>query len=304
MRTLGMGLRHGYAGEMTDRVPRNTRADDLYAAVHAELTTRLSKLRSQPRLDAVVEASRAAVLVSVPRLRSVHARLTRNSTGDGRGASRARWAARDTATVFALLLGLLAAGLVLPSPRNGRPALGVDEAAMWVGLSAIASASIFWLLERGRLTSFLLGAHTRGAARLYVVFGVVWTVVLAYLMGNWDEVDRYEPARATLGIVLLSAAVVGIAALAVVARRRDRVALPDPVTAAKDEWGHSEADADPLRKWWAALPSKLTPAERRAADRSYGTTIDVLERERVLRARDARRLRRKNPAAVWRGDAG
>ncbi|NUJ87856.1 hypothetical protein HOW07_07535 [Plantibacter sp. MCCC 1A11337] len=289
---------------MTDRVLRNSDPGDLDADVRAELTTRLSELRGRQRLDAVVEASRAAVLAAVPRLRSAQARLARDSGGDGRRASRTRWGARDTATVVALLLGLLAAGLVLPSPRNGRPALGVDEAAMWVGLCAIVSAVIFGLLERGRLTSFLLGAHTRGAARLYVVVGVVWTVVFAYVVVSWDEVDRYEPARAMTGLVLLGIAVAGIAALAVVARRRDRVALADPITAAKDEWGRSPGDVDPLRQWWAALPSTLTPTERRAADRSYGVTLEVLEGEKMVRARDARRLRCKNPAAVWRGDAG
>lgn len=277
---------------------------DLNADVSAHLRTRLSDLRGHRRLDAVVEAARTAVLVAVPRLRGVQESLVQNNRGDERGAPRARWGARDTATVFALLLGLLAAGLVLPSPRNGRPALSVDDAALWVGLSAIASLAIFSLLERGRLTTFLLGAHTRGAARLYVAFGIVWTVIFAYVVGNWDQVNRFEPERAMGGLVLLGAAVAGIAALAVVARRRDRVALADPLTAAKDEWGRSAADIDPLQEWWTALPRTLTPAERRAADRSYAVTIDVLEREGILRSRDARRLRRKNPSAVWRGDAG
>lgn len=277
---------------------------DLTTDVAAELTARIPELRSRKRLDAVVDASRAALLVTVPRLRGEHDRVLRRSAESPTRSSRPTWGMRDTVTVVALLLGLLVAGLVLPSPRNGRPALGVDTAALWVGLSAIAAFAIFAALERGRRDTLLLGAHTRGAWRLFVVLAVVWAVVFAYVALNWDDVDRFEPQLPIAGLVLLGLSVVGMVGLAVVARRRDRAALLDPAVAAKDEWGVSAGDGDPVDEWWAALPTKLAPAERAAADRSYATTIDVLEREDIIRAGDARRLRRKNPSVVWRGDAG
>ncbi|RKT35940.1 hypothetical protein DEU34_0446 [Microbacterium sp. AG1240] len=277
---------------------------DLTTGVGAELKNRIPELRSRKRLDAVVEASRAAVLVAVPRLRGEHDNVVRRADATPARPSRPTWGIRDTVTVVALLLGLLAAGLVLPSPRNGRPALGVDTAALWVGLCAVAAFAIFVALERGRRDTLLLGAHTRGAWRLYIVLAVVWAAVFVYMSLNWDDVDRFEPQLPIAGLVLLGLSVVGMAGLAVVARRRDRIALLDPAVAAKDEWGVSVGDGDPVDEWWASLPTKLAAAERSVADRSYGTTIDVLEREGIIRAGDARRLRRKNPSVVWRGDAG
>lgn len=277
---------------------------DLTTDVGADLAARLPELRTRKRLDAVVEAARAALLVAVPRLRGEYDSLARRRGATTPVSSSPTWGTRDTVTVVALLLSLLAAGLVLPSPRNGRPALGVDNAALWVGLSAIAAFALFAALERGRRDTLLLGAHTRGAWRLFLVVAVVWAGVFAYMLASWDDVDRFEPQLPTVGLVLLAVSVVGIAGLAVIARRRDRVALLDPAVAAKDEWGVSAADADPVVEWWTALPTKLAPAERSVADRSYGTTIDVLEREGIIRAGDARRLRRKNPSVVWRGDAG
>lgn len=125
------------------------------------------------------------------------------------------------------------------------------------------------------------------------------------MLTNWTE--QVAPGNATipvLGVILLSGSIVGVSALALVARRRDRAARTDPAVAAKDEWGRGAADVDPVEQWWTELPNKLSPAERGAADRSYGVAIDVLERERIIRPADARRLRRKKPPVVWRGDAG
>lgn len=277
---------------------------DLTTGVGAALKDRIPELRRRKRLDAVVEASRAAFLVAVPRLRGEYDNVVRRSGETPARPSRATWGMRDTVTVVALLLGLLVAGLVLPSPRNGRPALGVDTAALWVGLCAVAAFAIFAALERGRRDTLLLGAHTRGAWRLYIVLAVVWAAVLVYMLASWDDVDRFEPQLPIAGVVLLGLSVAGMAALAVVARRRDHAALLDPAVAAKDEWGVSAGEGDPADEWWASLPTRLAPAERSVADRSYGTTIDVLEREGIIRAGDARRLRRKNPSVVWRGDAG
>lgn len=271
--------------------------------VVAELKDRIPDLRRRTRLDAVVEASRAALLVAVPRLRGDYDSVVRRAGAAPARPSRPTWGVRDTVTVVALLLGLLVAGLVLPSPRNGRPALGVDTAALWVGLCAVAAFAIFVALERGRRDTLLLGAHTRGAWRLFVVLAVVWAAVFVYMVLNGDDVDRFEPQAPIAGFVLLGLSVVGMAGLAIVARRRDRVALLDPAVAAKDEWGVSAGD-DPIDEWWASLPTKLAPAERSVADRSYGTAIEVLEREGIIRGGDARRLRRKNPSVVWRGDAG
>lgn len=272
--------------------------------VVAELKDRIPDLRRRTRLDAVVEASRAALLVAVPRLRGDYDSVVRRASAAPARPSRPTWGVRDTVTVVALLLGLLVAGLVLPSPRNGRPALGVDTAALWVGLCAVAAFAIFVALERGRRDTLLLGAHTRGAWRLFVVLAVVWAAVFVYMVLNGDDVDRFEPQAPIAGFVLLGLSVVGMAGLAIVARRRDRVALLDPAVAAKDEWGVSAGDDDPIDEWWASLPTKLAPAERSVADRSYGTAIEVLEREGIIRGGDARRLRRKNPSVVWRGDAG
>ncbi|WP_133241761.1 hypothetical protein [Microbacterium sp. Gd 4-13] len=272
--------------------------------VVAELKDRIPDLRRRTRLDAVVEASRAALLVAVPRLRGDYDSVVRRAGAAPARPSRPTWGVRDTVTVVALLLGLLVAGLVLPSPRNGRPALGVDAAALWVGLCAVAAFAIFVALERGRRDTLLLGAHTRGAWRLFVVLAVVWAAVFVYMVLNGDDVDRFEPQAPIAGFVLLGLSVVGMAGLAIVARRRDRVALLDPAVAAKDEWGVSAGGDDPIDEWWASLPTKLAPAERSVADRSYGTAIEVLEREGIIRGGDARRLRRKNPSVVWRGDAG
>ncbi|WP_203582275.1 hypothetical protein [Microbacterium hibisci] len=276
---------------------------DLTADIGAELRTRLPDLRSHKKLDAVVAASRAAVLVAVPRLRGEHDAVVARR-GPARPGRPSLWTPREVLALAALLTGFIAAALVLPSPRNGRPALGVDNAALWVGVLAAATLIVFALLEPGRRDSLLFGAHTRNAPKMYIFLAVLWALVFAYMLANWDDVDRWEPALPTTGLVLLGASIVGIAVLAVVARRHDKAALAEPDVAAKDDWGRSAKDADPVEEWWVALPAKLSPAERGAADRSYRAALDVLEREQLIRPADGKRLRRKNPPVVWRGDAG
>ena len=60
---------------------------------------------------------------------------------------------------------------------------------------------------------------------------------------------------------------------------------------------------DPVDDWWATMALALSPAERGAGDTSYRIALEVLVEERVIRERDARRLRRKKPPVVWAGDA-
>lgn len=275
---------------------------DLGSEVDTELMSQLSELRTRKKLDAVVEAARAAVVVAVPRLRSQYTALSERH-GAASPQRPSLWSARSVITVSAFLLGVVAAGIALPSPRDGRPALGVDDASIWVGVLAAVTVLVSALLESGRRDCPMMGAHTRNAPRLYLFLAILWTLVLAYMIGNWDDVNSFEPELPITGLVLLGCAIIGIAVLAVIARRHDRVALSDPAVAAKDEWGVIAGD-DSVGEWWAKLPSALSPVERGAANRSYAVTIDVLERERVIRPRDARRLRRKNPSVVWRGDAG
>lgn len=251
-----------------------------------------------------MEAARLGVVVAVPRLRA-----ELDAIASQRGAAPATphtsWRSpREIVFISGFLLAIISPALVLPSPRNGRPALGVDTAALWVGVVAAVAIIIFATLEPRRRDSIFIGAHTRNAPRLYLFFAVLWAAVFAYILGNWGEVNRFEPQLPTTGLVLLGLSVVGMAVLWFLARRRDRASREDPAVAAKDEWGKTDAEADPVTQWWTAMPLRLSPAERGAADRSYRVVIDVLESEGIIRPADARRLGNRKPPQVWRGEAG
>lgn len=250
----------------------------------------------------MVDAARVGALIAVPRLRG-ELDLVLFRRDPSRHDARPGWTWRDAVVVAGLLVSLLAAGVMLPSPRNGRTALPVDDALAWSALCAAGGLLVFVSAERARRGSRLLGAHTRTAAKLFVIVSIVWTLVLAYVLAHAGDLDGGALPPPAVWMLLLAVAIAGMATLAIVAHRRDRIALTDPAVAARDERGIAPTDVDPLIEWWARFPKKLSPAERGAADASYATTIDLLERERVIRGRDARRLRRKKPPVVWAGAA-
>lgn len=274
---------------MTPSEPPRSAADPV--------SSQLAQLRAMPPLAAVVTAARVAAAAAVPRLRG------EMPAGGLDSPSRAprRWDGRDVVGVGALLTAMCAAALVLPSPRGGGPALTAEGGLLWTGLCAAVSALSFALLERRRVDMYTLGAQTRTAPRLYVFFSVLWAIVLVWCVTQGAL--RFPDWPQTSGAVLLVAALVTLVSLAVVARRRDRTARTDPRVAAKDAWGRTRDDVDPVTEWWTRFPDRLTAGEREVARGSFERTLEVLVGERIIRPGVARRLRRKGPRAVWAGDA-
>jgi hypothetical protein len=271
---------------------------DLESTVRAEIDRRSTELAGVKRLDAVVEASRQALLAAVPRMTASldsatanRAELPLRPAGPRRG--------HTTLVVLVAIFGALVPAMVLPSPRNGRPALDVDQGAIWVGVWAVAAFVCSVVISRDQLASKYLNPRGRGS-RLFIAFAVIWALTLVYILFNWDDVDRYEPLVPIIGMVMLVLSIVGVLVLWVRARRVER------------EYWAGVADAggvdpavwvDPVAEWWANVARQLSPAERGAGDKSYELTLTVLEERGIIRAQDARRLRRKNPPVVWAGDA-
>lgn len=271
---------------------------DLESAVRAEIDRRSGELAGQKRLVAVVDAARQALLVTVPRLQPGLAAATeRQAQLPPRPADTSR--GHTTLAVFALLFGAFAPAMVLPSPRTGRTVIDIDQGAIWTGIWAVASLVCFTLLARRQLTSKYLNPRVKGS-RIFLVFAVIWIVTLVYIFFNWDEVDMWEPFLPILGTVMLVLAIIGMFVLWVRARRVEKrywaelaeSGGPDPA-----------AIGDPVAEWWGGVASQLTPAERTAGDQSYSVALRALEERGIIRARDAARLRRKNPPVVWAGDA-
>jgi len=272
---------------------------DLEGGVRADIGRRSPELERMKPLGAVVDASRGAFVVAVPRLkgeldRAEGARAALPQLKDAGGLPR--W--REVVLVVAFLVGVVAVSFILPSPRNGRVAIDVDAGALWVGVLAVVSLVGLVSQERTRPRSKYFGSRTRNGFRMYLFLAVLWAVALAFIVINWDEVDDYEPWGPIAGVCLLAAAILGAIALAVYARRADRDALGSP------EFIHAtEPVVDPVEQWWAGVALKLSPAERGSADKSYDVVLTVLEEKRIIRPQDARRLRRKKPPVVWAGDA-
>ncbi|GEM_PF-5820843 len=271
---------------------------DLESTVRAEIDRRSSELTKAKRLDAVVEASRQSLLAVVPRLEpGLAAATAKRAELPPRPADTSR--GHVTLVVFAMLFGLFAPAMVLPSPRNGRPAIDVDQGALWVGIWAVASLVCFAVLSRRQLTSKYLNPRVKGS-RIFIVFAVIWILTLVYILFNWDEVDMWEPFLPILGTVLLVLSIIGIIVLWVRAKGVEKRYWAEVAAAG----GVDQAAAgDPVAEWWADVPRQLTPAERNDGDNSYGITLRVLEEQGIIRAQDAARLRRKNPPVVWAGDA-
>lgn len=265
------------------------------ADVRAELRDRLGALRRVKRADAVVEAARAAVLAVVPRLRAgLESATRRRAELPPREPTVSR--THDVMTVTAILLGILSPAMVLPS-RNGDGAFDVGDGAIWAG--GFAAASLIWLVivDSDRVNSKYLGARSGNARRLYVFFAILWAFVFVSMIVQWDETNRYEQEVPIFALVLLAVSSLGALVLAWRSRRADRAHLA----------AHGEEDEpdrlDPVDDWWATMARTLSPAERGAGDTSYRIALEVLVEERVIRERDARRLRRKKPPVVWAGDA-
>ncbi|MFD4959690.1 hypothetical protein [Microbacterium sp. NPDC058389] len=271
---------------------------DLESTVRAEIDRRSPELTKAKRLDAVVDASRQALLAVVPRLQpGLAAATARQAELPPRPADTSR--GHVTLVVFALLFGAFAPAMVLPSPRNGRPVIDVDQGALWVGIWAVASLVCFALLSRRQLTSKYLNPRVKGS-RIFIVFAVIWIVTLVYILFNWDEVDMWEPFLPILGTVMLVLSIVGMIVLWVRAKGVEKRYWAEVAAAGGVD---PAAEGDPVAEWWAGVAAQLTPAERGAGDTSYGVTLRALEERGIIRAQDAARLRRKNPPVVWAGDA-
>ena len=271
---------------------------DLEDGVRADVGRRSAALERMKPLGAVVDASRGAFVVAVPRLRGELDRAeAHRSEMPQRGADPVpRW--REVVLIVAFVLGIVAVSFILPSPRNGRVAVDVDAGALWVGLFAAVSVAGLVSQERARPRSKYFGARGGNGFRMYLFLAVLWAVALVFIVISWDEVDEYEPLGPIVGACLLAASILGVIALAVYARRADRAVLASPEFVQA-----TEPVVDPVEQWWAAVAMKLSPAERGAADKSYDVVLTVLEEKRIIRPQDARRLRRKKPPVVWAGDA-
>ena len=270
---------------------------DLETTVRAELDRRSADLAGRKRLDAVVDASRQALLAAVPRLQpALEVATARQAELPPRAPVTSR--GHTTLMVFALIFGALVPAMVFPSPRADT-VLGVDQAAIWVGIWAAAGLICFALLARRQLTSKYL--HPRGhGSRIFLVFAIIWLLTLAFMLSNWDEVDMWEPLLPVLGTVMLVISILGMVVLWVRARRVEKQYRTDVAAAGGVD---PAAVGEPVAEWWAGVAGQLSAEERAAGDASYRVTLRLLEERGIIRAQDGARLRRKSPPVVWAGDA-
>ncbi|GAA5202977.1 hypothetical protein [Microbacterium jejuense] len=270
---------------------------ELEAAVRAEIARWAADSTGADPSDAVVAASRRALLVAVPRLRpELDAATAAQAELPGAG-DRPRRPRRghSTLVVLALLFGAFAPAMVLPSPRNGRSAFDVGDGAIWMGVWAAASLICFALAARDQLRSKYLNPRVKGA-RIFIFYAVVWAATLVFTVFHWDDVDRYEPLVPIIGAVILGASIIGIVVLWTHARQVER-----------DHWAQEAVRAtsgtpkDPVKKWWSNVSRRLTPGERGDGDRSYRFALAALVDDRIISTTDAQRLKRKQPPTVWAG---
>lgn len=263
------------------------------AAIEAER----DRLASLKRSRAIVEGSRIALCVAVPRMAAgldaaEHQREAMVTAGRRVTAEFVRW--REVVICVGVLLAISAVAFIFPSPRNGRPAFDVGEGALWVGLFAIAAVALLASQESYRPRSYFLGVQTRGdARRVYLFFAVLWLVAAVYMLVFWSDV----PSGAVLpyvGLVLLIAAIVGMTVLWWRARSSDRTTAPAETATA----------VDPVDEWWQGVALRLSSREQSQAENSYTAALEALEAVGITRPADTRRLKRRNPALVWAGDSG
>ncbi len=269
----------------------------LKQAVFAELDARRDTLSALRRPRAIVEASRLALCVAVPRM-GVGLAAAQQQRDEHRAAGRPTAAMfdrrREAIILVGLLLAAIAAALVFPSPRTGRPALDVGEGAIWLGVVAAASVVLLASQEAYRPRSKYLGVQTRGdARRVYLTLAIIWLVVLVYVLASWSEVPLGE-VLPYIGVGLFVLSLGGMVVLWLRARRTDRTTPPAATAIA----------TDPVDEWWASAPLRMSDREAVLAKQSYAAALEAMERLGVTRPADTRRLRRRSPALVWAGDSG
>ncbi|MBD3943963.1 hypothetical protein IF188_19915 [Microbacterium sp. NEAU-LLC] len=268
---------------------------ELEAAVRTEIARWAADLTGTDATEAVVSASRRALLVAVPRLQDELDAATAAQAGLSLPVAPTRppGRAHNVLVIVALLLGMLAPAMVLPA-RNGT-AFDVGDGAIWMGGWALASVICFALAARDQLRSKYLNPRVNGS-RAFILFAAIWAVTLVYAVTHWGDVDRYEPLVPIIGTVLLAASTIGMVVLWTHARQVER-----DYQAQESARAESGEPRDPLKKWWSNVAGRLTPGERGAADRSYRFALAALVDDRIIVAGDAQRLKRRKPPSVWAG---
>ncbi|MCC2033602.1 hypothetical protein [Microbacterium allomyrinae] len=266
-------------------------------SVFAELEANRGTLASLRRSRAIVEGSRLALCVAVPRM-AVGLSAAEHRRDELRAADGPTGAAfesgREAAILVGLLFAIIAPALVFPSPRTGRPALDVGQGALWVGLVAIVGIALLASQESYRPRSKYLGVQTRGdARRVYLTLAIIWLIVLVYMIASWEDAlsDGILPY---IGVALFALALGGMIVLWLRARRTDRTSAPSATAIA----------TDPVDDWWANAASRMSGREATLAEQSYAAALDGMERLAITRPADTRRLQRRSPVLVWAGDSG
>lgn len=242
---------------------------------------------------AVGEASRIALFAAVPDMQRSHDSVRRGDAlrPNAAPASGVRRATRlhEVCFVVAVVLGLVAPGLVALSPRSGSSALSLDAGMIPAGLCALATLGLFVWLEPYRRSSRFFAGHN-APPRLYLVYGIVWTLLAAsVVLLRWDEVD--EPAAVLTGLLMMLAAAAGTIPLWLRARRADASA-PDAVD--------PRAPAADMSHWWRDADAVLTPSEIDAARAAFRGALDRLRERGVLTEADAAAAAARGPQVAWR----
>ncbi|WP_164743510.1 hypothetical protein [Microbacterium sulfonylureivorans] len=245
------------------------------------------------REGAVGEASRIALFAAVPDMQRSHDTVRRGDAPrtSGAPAAGARQATRvhEVFFVVAVVLGLLVPGLVALSPRGGSSALSLNAGMIPAGLCALATLGLFVWLEPYRRSSAFFAGHN-APPRLYLVYGIVWTLLAASIvLLRWDEVD--DPAPVIIGILMMLAAAAGTVPLWLRARKAD---------AAAETTVDAHAGDPDMSHWWRDVDGVLTPQERDAVQTAYSAALDRLQERKVLTEADAAAAATRGPQAAWK----
>ncbi|QKJ20694.1 hypothetical protein [Microbacterium hominis] len=260
---------------------------------------------ASPR-HATDDAARIALFAAVPELERSHdmvragevravadGTVTANRPANAPASPKSSTALHETTLVVALLLGMIAFALIVPSPRTGRSAIGLDDGLLWSGVLAAATFGLYAWMEPSRRSTRMY--ELRGAATgLLLFFPVLWTVLLATVVARWNEVDL--TASTIAGLTLLVAAIGATTALWWRARAVEHVPAPSSSLTAPDEaLVTARMDA-----WWLDVDGLLSADERAAVVSAHRAALQRLKELKVITDADVSRAASTPLPQTWR----
>jgi hypothetical protein len=256
--------------------------------------------------DAVEDSWRIALLAADPRARdareraraqAVHAANARRDPGAARVRDATTW--HRICLGFALVLAVVAAGLVMPSRAGGAT---LQQSMLPAGTAALLSVALLWWLEPRRASGSLWGS--RAPAVLHLVCGAMWLLGAAVaVLGRWGEIDAQHPLAVTTGLMMLLVAATLALLLWQRAARADRSGRQSGmarVTGDLIDARDATAVFFALDRWWqAAGPAAMASS----SPRLLRVRVEVLARLRlagVITDLDEQFARIDPPPARWR----